>query len=212
MKQVKKRNRQMTMERILWALGEVISERGAERSGINAVAEKAGVNKVLIYRYFGGYEGLMQQFVQRGQFLALYNEQYVQNHPDPTNPEDRHRIWSDYMIGLLRELKTRKPSQEVLKWELANHASELSRQLSDTRNESFQKLIRQLAPEDDCDPVAVTAVMLSAITFLVLQSQHHFRFIDIDLDTEEGWQRIERAIDRIYGSLSQSMRPQPANH
>ena len=54
MKVVKRRNRQMTMERILRAMGDTMAERGTEKAGINAVAERAGVNKVLIYRYFGG--------------------------------------------------------------------------------------------------------------------------------------------------------------
>ena len=82
MKVIKRRNRAMTMERILRAMGEVIAERGTEKAGINAVAEKAQVNKVLIYRYFGGWNGLLEAYVQRGFFLSLFNERFLETVPD----------------------------------------------------------------------------------------------------------------------------------
>ena len=77
MKVVKRRNRQLTMERILRAMGEVMAERGTEKAGINAVAERADVNKVLIYRYFGGWNGLLEAYVQRGFFLSIFNEKFL---------------------------------------------------------------------------------------------------------------------------------------
>ncbi|RYF68569.1 MAG: TetR/AcrR family transcriptional regulator, partial [Cytophagaceae bacterium] len=67
----------MTMERILRAMGDVMAEKGTKKAGINAVAEKAGVNKVLIYRYFGGWNGLLEAYVQRGFFLSMFNERFL---------------------------------------------------------------------------------------------------------------------------------------
>ncbi len=194
------------MERILNALGEVIAERGAEKAGINAVAEKAGVNKVLIYRYFGGYEGLMERFIQQGHFLSFFNEQFLESNAEGMTTENRSRIWTDYMVSLLRELKSRRSSQELIKWELANITSDLSKKLADIRNESLQKVVAQFAPHGSKDPAAITAVMLAGITHLGMLSAYSYKILDVDLQSEDGWQRIERAIQSIYHGLDLALK------
>jgi len=196
----------MTMERILTALGEVIAERGAEKAGINAVADKAGVNKVLIYRYFGGYEGLMERFIQQGHFLSFFNDQFLESNADELTSENRSRVWTDYMVSLLRELKSRRSSQELIKWELANITSELSKKLADIRNDSLRKVVQQFAPHGSDDPAAITAVMLAGITHLGMLSAYNYKIIDIDLQSEEGWERIEKAIQTIYHGLDLTLR------
>ena len=45
------RNRKATEQRLLSAIQELIEESGFEKLGINAVASKAGVSKMLIYRF-----------------------------------------------------------------------------------------------------------------------------------------------------------------
>lgn len=55
-----KRNRQQTEKRIVEAAITLLAEEGFNGFGVNAVASKAGVDKVLIYRYFSGLEGLLE--------------------------------------------------------------------------------------------------------------------------------------------------------
>ena len=38
-------------------------ESGLESLGLNAVAQRAGVSKMLIYRYFGSLEDLIAQYI-----------------------------------------------------------------------------------------------------------------------------------------------------
>ena len=60
------RDRAHTEEKILAALGAILAEPGGSRRiGVNAVATRAGVDKVLIYRYFGGLEGLLAAFAEK---------------------------------------------------------------------------------------------------------------------------------------------------
>lgn len=201
MKSVRKRNRQQTMERILWALGEVIAERGAEKAGVNSVAEKAGVNKVLIYRYFGGYEGLMEQFIQQGHFLSLFTDQFIDDHENL--PESKkHGAWAEYMIQLLHEFRSRRASQELIRWELMNHESELGKRMTEVRNHTFRKILDKLGGNTQADMGAVTTLMVSGITFLVLASSYRRHLVDLDLQSEAGWKRIENAIERLYAGLS----------
>ncbi|KAA9357096.1 TetR/AcrR family transcriptional regulator [Larkinella humicola] len=199
--EVRKRSRTQTMARILQAVGEVISERGVNRVGINAVAERAGVNKVLIYRYFGGWEGLMERFLHEGHFLTDYNQQFLEKHPE-TDPSVKKQYRINYLVGLLRELKVRMPAQEMLKWEISNPGSYLSQQLAMARNESFQKVLDQFFTNDKEDQSAVTAILVSGITMLLLIAPNQNQFMTLDLQSDEGWKRIEHAIHRICDTLT----------
>lgn len=201
-KVIKRRNRAMTMERILRAMGEVMAERGTEKAGINAVAERAGVNKVLIYRYFGGWNGLLEAYVQRGFFLSMFNDKFIDTVPNSPSPDTRSKIWSDYMVDFMREFRERKPSQELIRWEMAHGETELARRLSAFRDASYVKLIDKLAPYPEFDPNALTTLVICGITHLVLISNQRDKMLDIDLTSEAGWQRIETAIRRMYASMS----------
>ncbi len=208
MKQVKRRNRAMTMERILRAMGDVMAEKGTKKAGINAVAEKAGVNKVLIYRYFGGWNGLLEAYVQRGFFLSMFNERFLETVPSNPALEERSKIWSEYVIRVAQEFRGRKSSQELIRWEMQNGETELARRLSAFRNESYKKIIDKLAPFPSFDPAAVTAIVLGGITYLTLISDNQNKLVDIDLSTDEGWSRVETAVRRIFSSLSYSLNAQ----
>ncbi len=202
MKVVKRRNRQMTMERILRAMGDVMAERGTEKAGINAVAERAGVNKVLIYRYFGGWNGLLEAYVQRGFFLSMFNEKFLESVPENLPVENRSKVWSEYTIQFMREFRARKPSQELIRWEMTHGETELARRLAEFRDQSYKNLVDKLAPYSDFDPIAITSLMISAVTYMVLTSTQRDHVVDIDLRSEAGWERLETAIRRIYSSLN----------
>lgn len=66
------RNRQLTRDRIRDAALQILRSTGFAGWGVNAIAREAGVDKVLLYRYFGSLEGLLE---------SLYRETVLW--PDP---------------------------------------------------------------------------------------------------------------------------------
>jgi len=54
------RNRQQTEKRIVDAAIGLLAEEGFAGFGVNAVSARAGVDKVLLYRYFSGLDGLLE--------------------------------------------------------------------------------------------------------------------------------------------------------
>ncbi|MDH3859772.1 MAG: TetR/AcrR family transcriptional regulator, partial [Gammaproteobacteria bacterium] len=58
------RNRLKTEQRILDAVGSILLEQGYPAVGVNAIARRAGCDKVLIYRYFGGFDELLLAFAE----------------------------------------------------------------------------------------------------------------------------------------------------
>ena len=49
-------------------MGEVLARDGFGAIGVNAIARQAGVDKVLIYRYFGGLPELLRAWGASGRF------------------------------------------------------------------------------------------------------------------------------------------------
>ncbi len=66
------RNRQLTRDRIRDAALRILQSKGFAGWGVNVIAREAGVDKVLLYRYFGSLEGLLE---------SLYRETLLW--PDP---------------------------------------------------------------------------------------------------------------------------------
>ena len=64
------KNREQTESRILEAVASIVESEGFEKLGINTIASKANVSKMLIYRYFGGLEELIAQFIMQKDYWA----------------------------------------------------------------------------------------------------------------------------------------------
>ena len=132
----------------------------------------------------------------------MFNEKFLESVPENLPAENRSKVWSEYTIQFLREFRTRKPSQELIRWEMTHGETELARRLADFRDKSYKDLVEKIAPYDDYDPIAITSLMISAVTYLVLTSTQRETVVDINLRSDEGWERIEKAIRRIYSGLN----------
>ena len=103
-----KRNRAKTTQRIVDALEEVLAERGLEGVGVNRIAEKANVSKVLIYRYFGGIEGLLDYYVKMGKaFSRFYSDDVGSDSSTPRVRYGPHLVPAGYSdLSPLPDLQT----------------------------------------------------------------------------------------------------------
>jgi hypothetical protein len=138
----------------------------------------------------------------------MFNDRFLDTVPSNPAPEERSKIWSEYVIKMAREFRGRKSSQELIRWEMQNGETELARRLSAFRNESYKKMIDKLAPFPSYDPTALTAIVLGGVTYLTLVSDNRNKVVDIDVSTDEGWERIETAVRRIFSSLSHALEAQ----
>jgi AcrR family transcriptional regulator len=72
----RKRSRSNTEQRFQEAVLEMVAASGCAQLGVNAIAERAGYDKVLIYRYFGDLEGLLQRVAESRVWLPTADELY----------------------------------------------------------------------------------------------------------------------------------------
>ena len=194
---IKKRDRERTKGKILKAVGEVIEQFGTEKVGVNLIARTAGVNKVLIYRYFDSVDGLMEQYVKSGEYASTAGDDYIDN-IEPINPVDRGKAMTDLMLTFLKDLRDRKATRDLLRWEIGTGKS----MLSDTRNDVANRLLMKIGDLPNFgDTRALMAFLTAGIYYMTIAADFRGTMMEIDLNSDEGWGRIENVIGKIISDI-----------
>lgn len=191
------RDRVQTEARIRAAAKAVLAEDGFKAFGINAVARRAGCDKQLIYRYFGGLAGLIETV---GGDLGSWVREHI--------PEDSGGIflltYGDLMERLsllfLDALRADPLVRQIAAWELAQESEDV-RRLSEARSKALagwiDRMKGSLQPPKGIDANVTNAVILAAIQQLVLASVTSGRFAGVTLKTEKDWDKVRNAIRRV---------------
>jgi AcrR family transcriptional regulator len=196
------RNKAVTKRKIFDAMVEILTDKGFEAVGVNAIARKAGVSKSLIYRYFGSLEGLMLAYAQEGDFWPML-EVAARRDLKAQSAIELGEAAKSVMLHALRELRSRRSTQEILRWELFE-TSELSHTLSGYRNRQaslFLRPFREASMGKLVDVNAIAAVIGTSFFYLILRSKTAKHIYDLDIQTEEGWKRVADALSFIYDAV-----------
>ncbi len=203
------RDRYSTEMRLVDAVGRLLQREGFNALGVNSVAREARVDKVLIYRYFGGLPGLLRAFAESGTFWPTISE-IVGEGPDDLRllpPEDR---WATGLVRYARALRRRPIIRDVLTWEQVEK-NELTEILRVRRETWFAELLTVLPDDssaDEIDPVETALLIATSIHYLVARSKLHGDFNGLPIDSDAAWARIESLIHTIaHRSLTN-----PAQH
>ncbi len=196
------KDRELTAQRILDAVGELIADEGFERIGVNAIAQKAGVSKMLIYRYFGGLDELIAQYLLRKDYWAN---------------TDVHAISATDVAGSLKRLFAEQVAQlredvtlrRLCRWELTADNANI-RQLRESREQKGCELIRmvgQLTGSGDAEVAALATILSASISYLVLMEEQSATYNGINLQRDEGWVQITNGLNLIIDLwMKQSLR------
>ena len=189
------RDSEKTRQAILKAVGDLLAEEGFQQIGVNAIARRAGVDKVLIYRYFGSLSGLLAELGRSRDFWpdneAMLNglEDDESLHPAALSAEllNRH----------LNHMLCSPATREILRWELSQR-NELTDILAKVREEQGIELMAGLGMEawEDAgmDLAAIGAIIHAGLSYLAIRSDSADVYMGVDLTSEDGWDRIRTAI------------------
>ena len=196
--QPRTRDAAATRERILSAVGTLLVREGFGALGVNAVAREAGVDKVLIYRYFGGIDELLETWGNHSDFWPSVEEMLG------AVPEaDPAQLAAGLLKRHLQALRARPHTLEVMAWEAVTRHP-LTRVLDRIREERSERLMQALPAglrSSDLDLAALSALLGAGMQHLLLRSRTVTVFNGVPLDTTDGWCRLEGALDLICERL-----------
>ena len=110
------RDKETTKRCLLDAVGALLAREGFGALGVNAVAREAGVDKVLIYRYFGGMADLLEAFGQSGDFWPSIAE-VIGDDPSELMDMPLAQRWAMGLSRYAQALRSRPITKEILAWE-----------------------------------------------------------------------------------------------
>jgi AcrR family transcriptional regulator len=193
------RSKEETKSRILQAVGRLLAESGFNSLGINAIAREAGVDKVLIYRYFTDLPTLLQTFGQEGDYLSP-----ITIPPELENAESLTDGLFHLLTYFQKELQDRPITQEIMRWELTEK-NELIRELIAVRykisGERLKFLDDKFGLPTDPDTTTIMTILGAGVIYLILRSKISPAFSGLDFSTAEGWERIDAAISTILHAV-----------
>ncbi|MBD2463659.1 TetR/AcrR family transcriptional regulator [Oscillatoria sp. FACHB-1407] len=189
------RDKEETKAKILTAVGKLLAESGFRQLGVNAIAREAGVDKVLIYRYFENLPTLLKTFGQEGDYWLTVEELVGDESSIQAESLDE---WMDILlVRFMQDLQQRTITQEILRWELLE-GNELTQELAQVRDQmaiaSLQFLSQKHPFPPDRDIPAISAILIAGIVYLVLRAKVNPTFLGLDFSSASGWQRVEAAI------------------
>ena len=190
------KNRLQTEQKILQALETLLLEQGFTAVGINSLARQAGCDKVLIYRYFDGLDGLLMAFAE---ITPLWWE--IDEIITESGDEIGQQTLGQYLQLLLKRhvasLQARPLTLEIMAWEMSQQ-NNLTIALARTRAERGMALVKKIRAhfeQPNIDIGGMLGVFGAAINYLLIRTRN----APTQHMTEEWW-RLQHTISQLLES------------
>ncbi|WP_374376593.1 TetR/AcrR family transcriptional regulator [Tabrizicola sp.] len=195
------RNRDETRAAILAAAQALLAEEGFSGFGVNALARRSGFDKQLIYRYFGGLDGLVDALGEAlAGWVATHLAPLLARNPGPGYGD----LVEAVMLAYLDALRGDSLMQKLVAWELSDPSPQV-RRLSDQRARAMGELVAGLRgdrqPAPGLDAPELNAILIGAIQHLVLAGATSGRFSGLALASDADWDRAKAMLSRIVRAL-----------
>lgn len=195
------KNRAQTEAAIFAAARDLLAEEGFQGFGINAIARRAGCDKQLIYRYYGGLDGLLDAI---GADLGDWVKERI--------PEDTGGMflltYGDLMERLsllyMEALRDDPLVCKIIAWEVSKDTPQV-RRLAEARSRALAKWLDRMrgslsAPKGVDAPTA-NGVLFAAIQHLVISSRATGEFAGLPLRSEKDWDKVTASIRRLVRGI-----------
>lgn len=193
-----------TEKRLLEAVSKIIETDGFTKVGVNRIANQAGCDKVLIYRYFGGLEGLLLEWAKRNDYYSFAYSEFLDTIKSVEGGDIR-QIVKDVLIRQLHHLKENVLMQELLVWELSGRST--FKGIIEERERIGYKLQEELNRylNTGSDSSISIAIIVAAINYIVLFTRQYHKINGIDFSHEDAWGRMEKIISRYVDFIFQEI-------
>ncbi len=195
-----KKNKETTKAKIYDALVDILENKGFQSVGINSIARKAGVSKVLIYRYYGGLEGLLKEYKNNPSSSPVIREDELSFLADEFNAvqNNKEKLY-DFRLELakrtvdsaIENIQSNKGLQEILRWQTIE-SNTITEFLQTERGKRFEKFGQFWSGIEDYNIMALLTIINSSIDNLAISKYN--KMLDGTELSQGGWDEIQKAL------------------
>jgi AcrR family transcriptional regulator len=198
------RNRPATEAKLRGAVEALLVEGGFAALTPSAVGRRAGVDKMLIYRYFGDLPGLIRSIAFGPDFFPTFEDLCGDDSVADLLALPIGVRASRILDRNVRALLKRPVVLELMVWELVER-NDLTAIMEEARESLGLRLLAELFPDvtDRGRLAAVSAVLSAGVTYLALRRRKIRWYSGVDLKSEDGWSQIAAAITEMAVALDQ---------
>ncbi len=183
-----------TEKRLLEAVSKIIEEEGFTKIGINRIARQAQCDKVLIYRYFGGLDGLLVAWAKQYDFYSFAYSEFI-SQIEQAETSNLGEIIKAVLLKQLEYLKDNQLMQELYVWELSGNSSFRAIQIEREKNGYKLQLELEKRLGGSCrDCNFHITIIIAAINYIILFTRQYNMFNGIDFSKPEAWNELKNVI------------------
>lgn len=193
------RDREATERRLLETIGQMITEHGFEKIGINAVSAQSGVSKILIYRYFNSIDGLIAAYIRKHDFWLSSSFEF-------SDAAQMLPTIKDMFYKHIERLRTDPVLRKLYRWELSCN-NDIIAALREQREKVGMNLIEQvcaLSGRPQQEVAILSAIITASITYLAMLGDYCSVFNGINICEDDGWKliykEVENLLDRLFAN------------
>ncbi len=169
-----------------------IRKKGFAGALVTDIVKKAKIEPIVFYNRFKNLEEFYDSFVKRYDYWISSLARTV--NPQFTSESDYARAMAKLFEALLAD----GMMVELLRWEVAD-GTPITQRTATLRELDFVSIISTCAerfPGEDVDCVAVSALVVAGIYFMILHKDRS-TFGGIDINTDEGRERVQSVFKQL---------------
>lgn len=202
------RNKERSKKKFLDAVGKILRTKGYTALKVNSIAATAGVDKKMIYSYFGGIDGLIDEYIRSQDYWSKVTVEEIKK-IQPKLDDGGKSFMEEMLLSQFDYVYSSKEAQKLLLWRLSEPRKSLKK-LTETQEENGEYIFKLLMDphfkENAEDVRSIMAIMVSGLYYLnMFAAINGSIFCGIDVNTPTGRDNIKKAIsfilDHTYENL-----------
>ncbi|MDV2449200.1 TetR family transcriptional regulator [Elizabethkingia anophelis] len=192
------RNKEKTKQKLLNAVGKILATKGYSELKVSKIATVAGLDKKLIYSYFGSTDKLIDEYIKSQDFWANVDDQEIMTSGFTDGGQE---ITTNMILQQYDTLAKNKEYQKVILWGISETRPSL-RKLADDReavgNPLLDQVVDPLFKEKSKEYRAILAMLVAGAYYLNLHfAVNGSTFCGLDFNKEEDAKILKDAIATI---------------
>lgn len=192
-------DRERSMRRLIEAVGIVIQTDGYTGLTASKIARAANLDRKLISLYFGTVNNLVETYVKGKDYWLAATSDASDKMKQSNNLKTRE-ILEAMLLNQLDYFNSNSEMQKIILWQLSEQTDIMKHVCNEREKLSTQFFAlsdKELGDKQE-DLRATAALLVAGIYYLILHAKaDNGLFCEIDINTEQGINRIKTAVKKI---------------